>query len=105
MMWDSEAATWLYRGEEDPRLAHAWEAETASFAIGGGQVVGWMTPAEAARMLSVTVQTVTEWCRKGRIGCRRIGYRWSVSASDVAKMLRERQSVNASFDVERGSHG
>ena len=51
----------------------------------------YLTPAEIARELRVSVQTVNKWCRAGQLLASRAGRSWRVKRSDLDAFLRRNQ--------------
>ncbi len=48
-----------------------------------------MKPADAARALSVSVETMKRWIRAGRIPCVKVGGRWRIPASYIEQLAEE----------------
>jgi len=51
--------------------------------------IPWITTGEAAKQLCVTRQTLRNYCRQGRVLCRKIGRNYQVSGESVKDMISE----------------
>jgi excisionase family DNA binding protein len=52
------------------------------------------TPAEAAKVMRVNVQTVMEWCRTKRLTAYKVGRRWLIPVEAVNAYLRGQEVRN-----------
>lgn len=48
-----------------------------------------LTPAEAAKALRVSTETVRRWCRRGAVRHHRVGGQWRIPRAEVERILRE----------------
>lgn len=56
--------------------------------------LGYVTPAEAAKMFRIPVQTVYAWMHKGLLSSKRIGVRrYYISLASLRKMVSETNFV------------
>ncbi len=49
---------------------------------------------ELAKFFGVTVKTIWEWCKKGRLPAFKIGKEWKVRVSDLNKTISQKVNVN-----------
>lgn len=54
-------------------------------------IIDPITTAEAADMLGNSYWTVSEWCRTGRLPCKRVGHGYLVSRAEVEALIESIQ--------------
>lgn len=49
---------------------------------------------ELAKFFGVTVKTIWEWCKKGKLPAFKIGKEWKVRVADLNKTISQKVNIN-----------
>lgn len=54
----------------------------------------YLSPAEAAKILRMNVQSVMGWCREGKLSASKVAGKWLIPTAEVDRVLQRKRLIN-----------
>ena len=88
---EQEVDPWVRIADGLDRLIEVLVPKTAVSPTQAPQI---LTPTEAAEKMLLEKQTVTKWCREGRLQASKVGRKWIIPKESVEAYIRKNEVVH-----------